>query len=652
MQGTIEPRRLNALLNDTPSDKLGQYELAPLQHHHGLNTSGRALILEPGTPRNQQSSLALVSFDEFISFDGDVPQSHHGRLGPLPGQATPTHITSSQSLRKILADELEPAAAATRKRSRKDLFVQLPQPEKRQKGPAQAVQQLILPPTIVGLHEPPLNQAPQFAPITSSPFHDSHGRNTLNASQAEITAAGTLRLAQPERHPRTSGGMLDTFAAVSAESPFEENRKPLQLNSNENNVRSTDTGRNDVRVMRGQRQLMPKSPSRIALQVSTNNASQEPQPQNVAPQVKAWNKFSKQETEHLLRGVRKHKIGNWKKIFEDPEFTFNNRKAGQLKDRFRIVCPDAYANHTRKTTGSMIAVECAAAEDERSLPSRISARPSIEPILSSDSSSPTTPRALPSRKKNPPTKSAESLKELATSQPFEKVPRRGRRSYAEEEDKNILLGFEKYGCAAWTKIKRDPALKLESRQATDLRDRFRTRWPERYRVAMARAREEKDGSEKAAEGGSGAAVFVVGRNGQNNIEGPAQHNGVVEEQAPAASASASISTYPDILSSTDPCPPTPVSPPHQRATISFMELLNGRDDAFPDWAGTENDNGLSSIEDMMGISRLLLDENWPDGSVNAGMSSAAGYVSPYGDAGRGNLELSNILNGTVPGRRG
>ncbi|PWN51642.1 hypothetical protein IE53DRAFT_303215, partial [Violaceomyces palustris] len=48
-------------------------------------------------------------------------------------------------------------------------------------------------------------------------------------------------------------------------------------------------------------------------------------------------KWSAEETQALVDGCNKHGVGNWKKILSDPDLhdKFNERTAGDLKDRFR-----------------------------------------------------------------------------------------------------------------------------------------------------------------------------------------------------------------------------------------------------------------------------------------------------------------------------
>ncbi|KAJ2647399.1 hypothetical protein GGH99_007971, partial [Coemansia sp. RSA 1285] len=64
-----------------------------------------------------------------------------------------------------------------------------------------------------------------------------------------------------------------------------------------------------------------------SLTVSTNSAEVR----------RAARKWSEEETENLLQGCSKYGVGAWKKILDDPRFTFNNRTSVDLKDRFRTI---------------------------------------------------------------------------------------------------------------------------------------------------------------------------------------------------------------------------------------------------------------------------------------------------------------------------
>jgi hypothetical protein len=46
------------------------------------------------------------------------------------------------------------------------------------------------------------------------------------------------------------------------------------------------------------------------------------------------------ETKHPLLRVNRHGVGKWTDILEDKNFRFNDRTAGDLKDRFRTCCPE------------------------------------------------------------------------------------------------------------------------------------------------------------------------------------------------------------------------------------------------------------------------------------------------------------------------
>ena len=81
---------------------------------------------------------------------------------------------------------------------------------------------------------------------------------------------------------------------------------------------------------------------------------------------------------------------------------------------------------------------------------------------------------------------ATSTRERATAQTlapeaagFAKAKRKDRTPFTKDEDTNLLIGFGKYG-GKWSSIQKDEALGLSHRRSTDLRDRFRNAFPEKY----------------------------------------------------------------------------------------------------------------------------------------------------------------------------
>lgn len=145
--------------------------------------------------------------------------------------------------------------------------------------------------------------------------------------------------------------------------------------------------------------------------------------------------WTEEETRHLMEGCKRHGVGNWKKILTDPSFEFNCRTAVDLKDRFRTSFPEEY--------------------------SRL------------------YPNARTHKVKRP-----NGPNEMSS---LVKINRKERRSFTPEEDDRLLQGFLKHG-PAWSKIQRDPALSLGERRSTDLRDRFRNAFPERYTAAGYKGR--------------------------------------------------------------------------------------------------------------------------------------------------------------------
>lgn len=78
-------------------------------------------------------------------------------------------------------------------------------------------------------------------------------------------------------------------------------------------------------------------------------------------------------------------------------------------------------------------------------------------------------------------KSKSTLASLGIPEPhITAKPRRSRRQFTNAEDEALLKGYAVHGFQ-WTHIQQDKRLDLGHRKATDLRDRFRTKFPHAYR---------------------------------------------------------------------------------------------------------------------------------------------------------------------------
>ncbi|KAK5717048.1 hypothetical protein LTR15_008936 [Elasticomyces elasticus] len=169
------------------------------------------------------------------------------------------------------------------------------------------------------------------------------------------------------------------------------------------------------------------------------------------------NKWSEEETACLLKGVARFGVGNWTKILKCEDYSFEKRSALDLKDRFRVCCPDDYQRSKKQRPEHP--AESADTSKRGSRPSRSDRKSSVE------------------------------LQGLGITQPFAKVERRTRRGYSEVEDGALLRGFTKNG-SQWAVIRAEEKLHLGHRTATDLRDRMRTKFPELYAKAGLTPRPE------------------------------------------------------------------------------------------------------------------------------------------------------------------
>ncbi|KAJ1949811.1 hypothetical protein FBU59_000979, partial [Linderina macrospora] len=147
---------------------------------------------------------------------------------------------------------------------------------------------------------------------------------------------------------------------------------------------------------------------------------------------RAARKWTDEETENLLQGCSKYGVGAWKKILDDPSFSFNNRTSVDLKDRFRTIRAQELAHNAGP---------------------RNKGRSGKEP----DVVWPLPPNS-------------ERLQGL------QRVQRKPTRNYSRDEDRRLLLGVLRHA-NHWTKIAADPDLQLGDRPGQSLRDRLRNAFP-------------------------------------------------------------------------------------------------------------------------------------------------------------------------------
>jgi hypothetical protein len=175
-------------------------------------------------------------------------------------------------------------------------------------------------------------------------------------------------------------------------------------------------------------------------------------------------RWTPEETQCLIEGVAKFGIGHWKEILMHPEFKFKEgRNAMDLKDRFRTCYPEEYRKSGAQTNRNEVLVDESGKR-----------------------------RGRGSRTTHELAKMG-----LNTQMGFRKSERRQRNAFTEEEDEALLRGFQKYP-AQWKKIQLDPELGLTHRTRTDLRDRFRNRYPQRFKEAGYKHKAKQSASEVPA----------------------------------------------------------------------------------------------------------------------------------------------------------
>ena len=160
-------------------------------------------------------------------------------------------------------------------------------------------------------------------------------------------------------------------------------------------------------------------------------------------------------------------------------------------DRFRTVCPEEYNSSKSKEKAD----DKISGSNEKT--NEIDQPDYEEPVKVSTTGS-----------------TSNRLAQLGIQGPFPKRQRRGRREFTEQEDKALLKGFDKYG-AKWKLIRDDSGLNLGTRSRTDLRDRFRNRYPKRfieagYKFRLKESDDAKDGNRDGSTDNTKESREVVG----------------------------------------------------------------------------------------------------------------------------------------------
>lgn len=325
--------------------------------------------------------------------------------------------------------------------------------------------------------------------------------------------------------------------------------------------------------------------------------------------VKARKKWTEEETNNLLLGVNKHGVGRWTDILEDLSFSFNDRSGVDLKDRFRTCCPAELRGKGPKGKNDVQRADKSVGKIWN--PGKSKSSLMTENILIDeevDANTVAEDVSSKSRKSRAHRKKLEDLAQLGIEGPFRKSQRRERNPFSEQDDHEILMGYDIYG-PAWTRIQRDPRFHLQSRQPTDLRDRFRNKYPEKFR-----SDEYKDNKEVAREG--------------QKIDLREKENSTSSQPSSTLQPSSSregLRIQQIILSESDieraVSKGLPAQPQMSNYNFStFPEQAVESTDGLPftqsfDWGNGSMTAPFSGNIGEMDISRLLLDESWIDSAV-------------------------------------
>ncbi|KAF1934233.1 uncharacterized protein M421DRAFT_116538 [Didymella exigua CBS 183.55] len=321
-------------------------------------------------------------------------------------------------------------------------LIQLPKPPQAPRRPAKRPR---IPPLLQGLHQPPPLPPKNklFPPISERSGLGSEVGDRFSLTSA-FPSSGTEELAKAPASPekRSEPASVDVG---QPESTCDAPIAPLDQETSNGNI---------------------SDPSLATLTASRR--------QTKVKTARKRTKWTQKETEDLLIGVSRFGIGRWKQILESADLHFQGRTAVDLKDRFRV-CRPGEGLKARK--GAVPEKARAASSTDTTQASSEATRPAAEKAPMQRGTS-----AQQASMEDEGTNDQASTKRAGVYGPFMKSQRRARREFSGEDDKNLLKGFKRHG-AVWHAMRDDVELGFGMRHATDLRDRFRIRYPERFAKA-------------------------------------------------------------------------------------------------------------------------------------------------------------------------
>lgn len=430
------PRPPNFSLHDI-------YSPTTKDSHHHAAFANRRLSARPRPPPSPSSaSLPHDQRNKAAAAASSSAAARPPKSVPLAEVLNNNEQTSSGfsgSVNELLLDGAGGSPKKRRKVDGNDQIFTLPKPtlpvKKGNRRPR-------IPPLLQGLHQPPPN-AGLFPPITGK-------RVSREGPQPH-----PLPTPSTQQQPKTKPTSTSQVELRAAEKPVPAEQKASSP--------AHGSGKEPEKAAAGGATNAPSATS-----------STKPQKPETGKRRKKW---MEEETTNLLKGVAKFGIGNWKKILECPDFSFDGRTAVDLKDRFRTCCPDEYR---KMKTPKASATE----RDAGSGATEPASGKSVSNLVTSNILLPGSSDSTTKKKRGPKVhrKDTRDLASIGIEAPFTKSTRRERREFTEQEDAALLRGFERHG-PHWHIIRNDPDLKLTHRHPTDLRDRLRNRWPEKYAEA-------------------------------------------------------------------------------------------------------------------------------------------------------------------------
>jgi hypothetical protein len=252
-----------------------------------------------------------------------------------------------------------------------------------------------------------------------------------------------------------------------------------------------------VEIQRQDTRLPERSKyNEISLESSSSISHKDKEGKPKRVYLRARRPWTKEETDDLLKGVGIYGAGKWKSILHHPGLRFHpDRTTVDLKDRYRTCRLNEERLMDREATKKREEKQNVGSKQQLAHHEASKQAKPADQDVSNSQPQPVTQKSNtgsvgflePFKAQTFDVYTPKDVKNLLNVTPKRKGSSAERKQqlprWTDGEDANLSKGYQKYGFQ-WTTIAKDPEIGLSHRTGSQIRDRFRLKYPLHYQASV------------------------------------------------------------------------------------------------------------------------------------------------------------------------